>query len=418
MDEHAGQPLRIDEARLKHRIRELGQIGRDEDGGMHRPAFSEGDMQAREWLADELGQAGLDVCVDPAANICGRYRCEAGEPRVITGSHIDTVPRGGQFDGALGVLVGLECIQRLKELGTPLRRGLEVIAFTDEEGRFGGLIGSEALSGQLSMEEVRAARDLNGVALKATMAEAGFDADRLLEAERPADEVHAYLELHIEQGPVLEQLQIPVGAVTGITGLFKWQVSFEGQSNHAGTTPMDMRKDAFTGVVEFGDQLQRIIDEYGTRNSRATIGWVELKPGAPNVIPGRATFSFEVRDTSADILADLAAAYRRSLSAIARKRGLMMNFEVLNEIEPVACDSGLLQRIRTSAEALGLAYHDMPSGAAHDCQSMAHMTRAAMVFVPSKNGISHSPREWTAFADIAAGANVFLNTLADVATES
>ena len=409
--------LAINRERLQQRLHTLTQIGRQEDAGIYRMAFSPGDMQAREWFGNEIKEAGLALQVDPAANISATWNPAKSDKTVLMGSHLDSVPGAGHLDGALGVMVALECVQCLKEANIALDYAVEAIAFTDEEGRFGGMIGSQAIAGKLTPAMIRQAKDLDGISLESAMQECGFDPQRILQAERSPKSLRAFLELHIEQGPVLDRMHIPVGVVHGITGLFKWQVELIGESNHAGTTPMSMRKDAFQGLAEFSGQLQRLLEEHGTQQSRATVGQVHLTPGAANVIPGRVEFSLEVRDTDAEVLAALALACRRTLAAIAQRRGLMMNYQVLSELTPVQCDPAVVQLIEQQARRLSLPYHVMPSGAAHDCQMLADVTPSGMIFVPSKDGRSHSPDEWTSMDDIEQGANLALNVLQALATE-
>lgn len=403
--------LKVDFERLQRDVEALGNIGRREDHGVYRMAFSDGDMAGRDWFCERIEEAGLNLHIDGAANIHGRLDWDGKRPSVMTGSHLDSVPGAGHLDGALGVVVGLECVRRLKELGVKLRYPLEAVAFTDEEGRFGGMVGSQAISGKLTPETIYNARDLNGMTLVEAMSQRGFNAMDALRARRTPESVHAFVELHIEQGPVLDRKQVPIGVVEGIAGLFKWDVRLLGTANHAGTTPMDMRNDAFQGLAELSGEIPRILEEDGSPRSVATIGRVELKPGAANVVPGRADFSLEVRDTDPEVLEQLSVAFRRALSAIARRRGLMFEFEVLSELAPVKCDPGIVQTIQETANALGTDSLIMPSGAAHDTQMMASLTRAGMVFVPSKGGRSHSPAEWTPWEDIESGANVLLNTL-------
>lgn len=407
----------IDFDRLKADVEALSQIGRQDDHGISRRAFTDTDMEARAWLRGRIEDAGLELHQDGAASIHGRLGWDGQRPSVIMGSHIDTVPGGGPLDGALGVLVGLECLRRIKELDRPLRHPLECVAFSDEEGRFGGLLGSQAIAGVLNPNDIRQARDLEGVSLVDAMKAHGLDAMDALAARRTPESIAAYLELHIEQGPVLERRGARIGVVEGITGLFKWEIRMKGTPNHAGTTPMDMRNDAFTGIVEFAAALPRILDENGSRQSRATIGRIELSPGAANTVPGMAVCSLDVRDPDPTTLEDLGRAMRRALSAIARRHGLMFEFEVLSELEPVACDPGLISRVDAAAERRGLSKVHLPSGAVHDAQIMARITRTGMIFVPSMGGQSHSPAEWTAWEDIEAGANVALDVLLDLACE-
>ncbi|QKT03767.1 Zn-dependent hydrolase [Ectothiorhodospiraceae bacterium 2226] len=408
--------LTVDFERLKSDIQTLATIGLGEGQGLYRMAFSDGDMQARAWLAERIRAAGLDLHVDGAANIHARLGWDEGRtPSVMMGSHMDTVPGGGHLDGALGVLVALECVRRLKEAGTALARPVEAVAFTDEEGRFGGMLGSQAIAGRLTPQTIYAAHDLDGISLVEAMQAYGLDPMDALSAQRRPDSLHAFLELHIEQGPVLDRQKISVGVVEAITGLFKWNVRLIGVANHAGTTPMDMRQDAFQGLAEFAGEIARILEEHGSARSVATIGRAELYPGAANTVPGRVEFSLDVRDPAPEVLAGLGHAFRRALSAIARRRDLMFEFEVLSEIEPVKCDAGIADLIEEHANALDLRALRMVSGAAHDTQIMAGITRAAMIFVPSKEGRSHSAAEWTAWEDIERGANLALATLARLA---
>ena len=403
--------LEVNFDRLQLEIDTLAGIGRREDHGIYRMAFTDADWEARAWFKERIREAGLEVYEDGAANIHARYRYDHRTPSVMMGSHLDSVPGAGHLDGALGVLVALECVRRIKELGLPIRHPLEAVSFTDEEGRFGGMPGSQAMSGQLSPEDIYNARAVDGETLIDAMRARGLNAMDMLRARRNPDSLHAFLELHIEQGPVLDRMGIPIGVVEGIAGVRKWDVRLIGAANHAGTTPMHMRRDAFLGVAELAGELPRILEEEGSANSVATIGRVELKPGAANVVPGQADFLIEVRDTDPEVLNRLANGFRRTLSAIARRRDLMFEFDVLSDIEPVKCDPGVMATIGQVAEGLGVRVHPMPSGAAHDTQFMARLTRAGMIFIPSKDGRSHSPAEWSAWEDIETGANVALNTL-------
>jgi N-carbamoyl-L-amino-acid hydrolase len=405
------ESLQINFPRLQADVEALADIGRSENHGIYRMAFSPGDMAARHWLRGRIEAAGLDFHQDEAANIHGRLGWDGRTPSVMTGSHIDTVPGAGHLDGALGVVCALECLRVFRENGVDLARPLEMVAFTDEEGRFGGMLGSQAMTGVLTPESVLAARDLDGVALAEAMREQGMSATDALRAARDPRSIHAFVELHIEQGPVLDRDNVAIGVVEGITGLRRWDVRLLGAANHAGTTPMDLRCDAFQGLAEFGTAVDRVLDEHGGPRSVATVGRVELVPGAANVVPGEARFSLEMRDTDPAVLEALEDAFRRVLSAIARRRGLRFEFEVVSEIDPVACDSAVLAAIEQAARDLSLSTLRMPSGAAHDTQQIARIAPAGMIFVPSKQGRSHSPAEWTAWSDIEAGANVLLNAL-------
>jgi N-carbamoyl-L-amino-acid hydrolase len=411
------QSLKIDFQRLRSDIDELARIGRAEDHGIYRTAFSDADMAARDWLRKRIEQAGLAFYQDGAGNLHGRLNWDETIPSVMTGSHIDTVPGAGHLDGALGVLAGLEALRVLKENGVPLKRPLELVAFSDEEGRFGGMFGSQALGGNISPEWIHAARDLTNEGLVEAMAKQGLDATDALTAARSPATLRAFVEMHIEQGPVLDESGASIGVVEGICGLRRWEVCFSGIANHAGTTPMSMRVDAFQGLVEFSAEIKSILQAYGGALSVATIGRVELSPGAANVVPGEALFTLEFRDLDEAVLDNLSDAFQQSLSTIARRRGLMFRFEVLSRLEPVACSDHIQALIDTTARELGHDVHSMPSGAAHDTQQLARITRTGMIFVPSKGGRSHSAAEWTDWNDINAGANVLLNTLYKLATE-
>lgn len=402
--------LQVNFDRLRADVEALSAIGRRQDQGIYRTAFSDGDMAGRVWLRERIEAAGLDFYQDGAANLHGRLGWD-GSPSVMTGSHIDTVPGAGHLDGALGVLCGLEALRCMKEQGVALRRPLELVAFSDEEGRFGGMFGSQAMTGKLTPESIHAAADLTGMTLVDTLAAQGLDAMAALEAQRDPGSIHAFVELHIEQGPVLDRSGTQIGVVEAITGLQRWEARLQGQANHAGTTPMDLRNDAFQGLAEFAGETGRVLEEHGGPRSVATIGRVELFPGAANVVPGEARFALEMRDTDAQVLLELADAFRRTLSAIARRRGLMFDFEVVSRIAPVACDPLVIETVAGVAEDIGLSQRRMPSGAAHDTQQLARIAPAGMIFVPSKEGRSHSAAEWTAWTDIEAGANVLLNTL-------
>lgn len=412
-------PLTIDLERLKGDLKRLSQIGLDpETGGLYRMAFTDADMEARAWLQRQMEDAALDVSVDGAGNISavieGR---DPSAPRVMVGSHIDTVPCAGALDGSLGVITGLECLRVMKETGVVPERTIELIAFSDEEGRFGGMFGSQSLVGEVTPDTLHHAKDMNGVKLADVMNRHGMDPWEALSARRDPATIACFLELHIEQGPVLDRSGEQIGLVEDITGLFKWTVRLRGEPNHAGTTPMEMRRDAFLGLAAFAAEMHRILEENGSDRSRGTIGKVELHPGAPNTVPGEAICSLDVRDTDPEVLRELAAAFRKALSAIARREHLMFDFTVESEIAPVACHPVLLDVLEKSAKQRGFSFRRMPSGAAHDSQIIGCVAPVAMVFVPSRDGKSHSPAEWTPWDDIAAGAQLMLDALMDLSTK-
>ena len=409
------QKLSIDFQRLKENVIKLSNIGKVEGSGIYRMAFTEADQEARMWLLKKLEAIGFNASLDGALNVVGKWNPQHSDrPSIVVGSHIDTVPNAGALDGALGVLIGLECLETIKERNVEFNFPLELVAFSDEEGRFGGMFGSRSYAGLMTPGYLEEATDLDGIRLKDALSELSHDPYKALDAARPLNQLRYYLEVHIEQGPVLDEGHHTVGIVTDITGLFKWQITFIGSSNHAGTTPMHMRNDAFMGLADFAHEIPRIIDENGSEHSKMTIGKVQLLPGSPNTIPEQARFSLDVRDTSRETLLELQDASRKALSAIARRRKLKFEFEELSWIDPVACDKKLIDTFETVSKELKVNYLLMPSGAAHDAQMVANIAPVGMLFVPSKGGVSHSPHEWTDWQDIETGANVLLNTLLEI----
>lgn len=410
-------PLTINADRLHADLNALAEIGRVEGGGIRRMAFTEADMDGRRWLMSSLDQAGLQATMDGAGNVSGRWSDYGAEPTVMVGSHLDTVPNGGPLDGALGVLIGLECLRRIKEEGlADSLNPVELISFSDEEGRFGGgFLGSRAICGYLVPQAIKDAADFDGVSLVEAMQAVGLDPMEALHARRAPGSIRAYLELHIEQGPVLDSLGTSTGIVQNITGLWRWHVSLIGRPDHAGTTPMNLRSDALGGLAEFANEIPRVLEENDGDQSVATIGFVQLEPGTANTVPGRVDFSLDVRDVDRKVLDGLGAAFRRALSAIARRRDLMFEFRELSNVDPVACSEEVITAIGRAAGLVKQRPHRMNSGAGHDAQVVASMAPVGMVFVPSVEGRSHSPAEWTHFDDIVDGANLMLNTVLELA---
>jgi N-carbamoyl-L-amino-acid hydrolase len=402
-------PLRIDLGRLQRDIEALAAIGQDPTGGISRPAWSPAHEEARAWLLGRLRDAGLATRVDAAGNILGRLG--DATPVVMTGSHIDTVPRGGPLDGALGVLAGLECLRTVRAAGIPVSRALEVVAFTDEEGRFYGFFGSRALTGSLDPALGARLSDPAGLPLAEAMRRAGFDLTRALEARRPPGDIAAYVELHIEQGPWLEAEDLPIGVVEGIVGIRRFRLTFVGQPDHAGTTPMDRRRDAFLTAAEYATKSRELVVRDGAGRAVTTIGVVDVRPGVPNIVPERAMLLQELRDPDPAVLERLASRTLQAARRVARARELVLEVEHLMRAEPVRMSPRIQAEIEAAATALGLPTRRMPSGAGHDAQVLASVTDAGMLFVPSQGGRSHRPDEWTDWPAIERGANVLLGTL-------
>jgi len=401
--------LRINLSRLRKDLEDLGEIGKTAEGGVWRSSLSEADMEARRWYIQRMTEAGLQHWIDAAGNIFARTG--EGGPAVLAGSHIDSVPNGGRFDGALGVMAAFECIRTIQEQGVRTRLPIEAVAFTDEEGRFGGFIGSGAVAGTLPPEEVARRRDLRGLPLTEAMRNVGLDPARIPEARRDPKDLRAYVELHIEQGPVLESLGLPIGVVQGIIAGSRTWVTFHGRADHAGTTPMSMRKDALLGAAEFSLRAREMVLSEGSGTSVGTVGVLELKPGASNIVPESAFLTLDLRDISWEVLQRLLERTRSLAHEIAQKWGLEATVERMRVSEPAHMSPHIQAIVDEAARNLGLKTHWMNSGAGHDAQILAKVTEAGMIFVPSRQGRSHSPAEFTEWDQIENGANVLLHTL-------
>lgn len=407
--------IRIDPARLMGDLEALGAIGRTPEGGVSRPSWSEADLQARHWLMERIAAAGMEPRVDAAGNIFGRW--QPGSPAVLVGSHIDSVPNGGMLDGALGVLAGLECLRRIKEEGVRLRHPLELVAFTDEEGAFGGFFGSYAFTGVLKGEEIPNIRDSGGLRILDAMARHGMDARQAPRAYRDPRDMRAYVELHIEQGPVLESRGIPIGVVEAIVGIRRYGITFRGRADHAGTTPMQDRKNALLGAADLVLRGHHLVLTEGTPASRVTVGLLQLKPAVANIVPAEAYLTYELREQSAEGLRVLADKSRALAAEVASTWGLGVSIQTILEIDPVPMAEEVQAAIVSAADALGCTQVRLPAMAGHDAQVVGRVARAGMIFVPSKAGRSHSPLEFTADEDVERGANVLLQTLLKLAAE-
>ncbi|WDZ80213.1 Zn-dependent hydrolase (plasmid) [Ensifer adhaerens] len=404
----------IDVARLTGRIRELGEIGRDPQGQLTRLAGSDNDKAGRDRFVGWLETAGLEVAIDPIGNIFGIWRDEgnADAAPVMLGSHIDTVINAGIYDGCYGVLAALEVIETLKGRGVVPDRPVVVAAFTNEEGvRYApDMLGSLVYVGGLPIEAALATIGTDGSVLGEELERIGYAGDAEPGLLRP----HAYVELHIEQGPVLEREGFAIGAVENLQGISWQRVTIDGVANHAGTTPMAMRNDAGLAAARIGLFLREHI-ALSNAPSVATVGTMRFEPDAINVIPSRATFTVDLRDPDEDRLQVLEAALADFLVRVAAEEGVEISVERLARFQPVGFDQCIVEAIEASAKAHGLKSRRMTSGAGHDAQMIARIAPTAMIFVPSRDGISHNPREHTEPADLVAGANVLLDVVERIA---
>ena len=399
--------LRGDASRIERHILELSAFGANPDGGVSRVAFSQADRDGRAYIKGLMLRAGLEVRVDTAGNLIGRRPGIEDRPPILIGSHIDSVPGGGNYDGDVGVIGAIEVAQVLQDTGTGLRHPLEVVVFADEEG---GLTGSRAMIGKLGPEAPQLVSH-SGLTIADGIRAIGGDPGRLAEAQRRPGDVTAFVELHIEQGAVLDDAGVDIGVVTGIVGIQWWDVLVTGVANHAGTTPMNKRQDALLAAAELVLAVNRVVTaEPGAQVG--TVGRIAAEPGAPNVVPGRATFSLELRDLSEETIFRLYRGIETEARAIAGRSGTTIEFRHVDAAAtPAPTDERIRALIASAAARLGLSHRAMPSGAGHDAQDLAQIAPTGMIFVPSVSGISHSPREFTRPRDMANGADVLLHTV-------
>jgi N-carbamoyl-L-amino-acid hydrolase len=406
------EALRIDADRLLRRLDQLAAIGPIAGGGCCRLALTDEDRAGRDLVASWMRALGLEVAVDPIGNVFGLRRGTEDVAPVMTGSHIDTVRTGGRYDGNLGVLGGLEAVATLNAAGVTTRRPLAVAFFTDEEGaRFApDMLGSLVYVGGLPLAEGLDAVGIDGKRLGDELARIGYAGTAPLGIHRP----HAYVELHIEQGPVLDAEGVTIGAVADLQGISWQQIAITGQSNHAGTTPMRLRHDAGYAAAAIGAFLRSLARELGG-SQVCTMGKVDLHPNLINVIAARATVTADLRNTDETLLREAERRFALFLGELAHTEGVRIATRSLARFAPVTFDAGVVQLVERTAARLGYSCRRMTSGAGHDAQMLARICPAGMIFVPSVKGISHNPAEHTAPADLAAGANVLLHALLELA---
>ena len=393
--------------RLNAHLAALSEYGRNPQGGVTRLAYSDADKAARAYVMQLMRDAKLDVVVDTGANIIGRRAgTDPSLKPIIFGSHIDSVPEGGNYDGDVGSIGAIEVAQTLAEAGVQTRHSLHVVIFPNEEG---GLWGSHAMTAEITTEEL-ATVSRSGKTLREGITFLGGDPSNLASARRKKGDFHAYLELHIEQGGTLDKEHLNIGVVEGIVGIRQWDVTIDGFANHAGTTAMADRRDALLAAAQFVEAVNRVVLGVPGRHV-GTVGRIQAFPGAPNVVPGKVICSLELRDLDAAKISALFVRIHAEVRRIEAQSRTTFAFKQITENVPAPTDPRIRALIVDSIRALDLTYKTLPSGAGHDAQDMAQICPVGMIFVPSAEGISHAPREFSDPLDITNGANVLLHTL-------
>jgi beta-ureidopropionase / N-carbamoyl-L-amino-acid hydrolase len=407
--------LSVNAHRLRAGLQTLSEIGRDPGGGISRTSFSPADLQAREWYQSACRDAGLDLRMDGIGNMFAHAGNDPAAAAVWSGSHLDTVPNGGAFDGALGAVAALECVRRIAEEGISLRRPVRAVVFADEEGNYSHLLGSSALVRGFAAEQVNAMVGRDGDRLVDAVSAAGWDTDGLTGTRISANSVYAFVELHIEQGPKLEASGTKIGVVSSIVGLGGAVIEFHGRADHAGTTPMTARRDPMRAAADLIAGLPGIAASI-SQAAVATCGRVDAHPGGANIVPSLVQVTLDFRDPDAANLAALGDRIRARAAEAAWTHGVTSAWLPDEQIAPTGLDARVQAVIQGQAARLELSAASMPSGAGHDAQNMATIAPAGMIFVPSAGGRSHCPDEHTDWIDVTNGANVLLNTLVELAT--
>jgi allantoate deiminase len=392
---------------------QLAKIGQTKDGGVTRPSLTPEYLKAQARVIKWMEEAGLTTRIDATGNLIGRREGrETGAPAIILGSHIDTVINGGKFDGTVGVLGGIEVAQCIQDNNISPYHALEVVSFIEEESTRWPIstLGSHAMSGQIDPEKVLPMPDRQGIKIQDALKGVGIDPNNILHAKREPKEIAAYLELHIEQGAVLDNLNLPVGVVTGIAAQVILELTLKGRTDHAGATPMHIRKDALIGAAQIVLEVQKLAIQAGP-DSVATVGRMEVKPGALNAVPGEVFMTFDIRDIHLETRDNLVRQIVLMIHSIAKINHLELNLIETSRLTPVMLPEKMINTISESCRKLHIPVHIMPSGASHDAQNMAKITDVGMIFIRSKNGISHSPEEFSTMDDISLGTSVLYETV-------
>ena len=413
----------INKRRLLRDLNAVSRIGIGSHGAVTRLVFSIKELRSRQLLIHLMRQAGLKIYIDPIGNIFGRLNGhDPKAPAVLAGSHLDTVIHGGKYDGPVGVIGALEAVRTIRENKIALRSPVEVVCFVGEESsRFGySTLGSSLVAGEVQVKDLAHAEDAQGTRLEDVLAGLGISRRNLLSLKRNPKTLKAYLELHIEQGPILEAKGKRIGLVTAIAAPSRFRVIYKGQADHSGTTPMEMRKDALVASARLIEYVERVCKRFSAMERGrvvGTVGALKIEPGVINAVPGKAELSIDIRSITAKSKDRVAWLIKKEARSIAAKRRLEVDILPLREEDPVPLDRRLLRVTQGICQRKNIDYEIMPSGAGHDAMQIAKIAPAGMIFIPSSRGISHNPQEWTDPEDICLGAQLLLETMIRVANE-
>jgi len=415
--------IAINQRRLMRDLNAIGRIGIGDHGAVTRLVFSIKELRSRQLLIHLMRQAGLKIHIDAIGNIFGRLNGhDPKAPAVLAGSHLDTVIHGGKYDGPVGVIGALEAVRTIRENQIPLRSPVEVVCFIGEESsRFGfSTLGSSLVAGEVHARDLANAVDQQGTKLEYVLNSLGITRRNLTSLKRAPKGLKAYLELHIEQGPILEAKKKRIGLVTSIAAPSRFKVVFSGRADHSGTTPMEMRKDALVASAQLIEYVEKVCRKFSSMEKGrvvGTVGAMKIEPGVINAVPGKTELSIDIRSTTARSKDRVARMVKRRAQEIARRRSIGCEILPIREENPVPLDKRLLRITQEICDQKGIEYEIMPSGAGHDAMQMAKITPAGMIFIPSVRGISHNPLEWTDPEDIGLGSQLLMETMIRVANE-
>jgi allantoate deiminase len=399
--------------RIRKDIEELAKFNSSTEGGLTRFSLTEEDRMAREYLKDQLGKLDVKIYEDNAGTLFARREgTDPAAPVIMIGSHFDSVKNGGNFDGPAGVVMALEIFRALEDNGVKTRYPLEFVAMIEEEGgRFGsGVFGSRAMAGLVDLEQLERNKDKDGVSMAQAFRDFGFEPEKVAEAKRNKEDVKAFIELHIEQGPILENEGKDVGIVDFIVGINEFKVQVNGRPDHAGTTPMDMRADAL-GVAS---KVVAEIDSYPAPENNgtvATVGVMEIKPGAANIVPAQVVFTVDIRSKDEESIGNVKKKIIDRLDALTKGTDVTYQVTEMLDVKPVKMNEEMVELFKESAEEKGFSYRNMLSGAGHDAMVMAAVTEVGLIFVPSKDGRSHCKEEWTDYDQLQKGIELIYDTI-------